>query len=107
VQLQKVSAEQAISRGLDIAKRPPKEVHDGWYSSAGRRVFVYLPPLVSRRKAYILNQGPIYSVTFLFRGRYPGQGLGTQASDDTKRRSPCRLCGFWMLNKKVGAMLLV
>jgi hypothetical protein len=57
------------------SKRPPIEVHDGWCSSAGRRVFVYLPPLVSRRKAYILNHGTVASGTFLFRGRYSGQGL--------------------------------
>lgn len=74
MQLQKISAEQAISRGLDIAKRPPKEVHDGWCSSAGRRVFVYLPPLVSGRKAYILNQGTAVVSLFLFRGRHSGQG---------------------------------
>ena len=32
------------------SKRPPKEVHDGWCSSAGRRVFVYLLPTSEQKE---------------------------------------------------------
>jgi hypothetical protein len=51
----------------------------GWTSC-----FCVPSPLVSRGKAYILNQGIVASIIFLFRGRYSGQGVGTTVAIDVK-----------------------
>jgi hypothetical protein len=63
-----------MSRGLDIAndlqKSPRRLVFIGWTSC-----FCVPSRRLSGRKAYILNQGALVGVIFLFRGRYSGQGL--------------------------------
>jgi hypothetical protein len=73
MQLQRFSAELAMSRGLDIANGLQKKS-----TTAGvHRLDVVFcnSPLVSGRKAYILHQGIVVLSLFLFRGRYSGHGL--------------------------------
>jgi hypothetical protein len=67
-------AKQAMNRGLDIAnglqKSPRRQVFVGWTSC-----FCVSSSQLSGREAYILDQGIGVGVSFLFLGRYSGQGL--------------------------------
>jgi hypothetical protein len=74
-----------MSRGLGIANGLQKKS-----TTAGVRrldvVSLCNFPVVSGRKAYILNQGTVAGVTFLFRGRYSGQRLWNSRS--YRRQTP-------------------
>lgn len=66
-----------MSRELDIANGLQKKSTTAGAHRLGVVFLCTSSPLVSRRKAYVLNQGIVAGVTFLFRGRYSGQGVST------------------------------
>jgi hypothetical protein len=76
VRLQKLSVEQAMSRGLDIANRLQKK-----FTTAGVHrldvVFLCTFSPVRGRKVYMLNQPGLSVSSFFFAVAIPAKGFGT------------------------------
>ena len=82
-----------MSRELDIANGLQKKSTTAGAHRLGVVFLCTSSPLVSRRKAYVLNQGIVAGVTFLFRGRYSGQGFGKVVSTDCQTPLFSRVSG--------------